>query len=1770
MDKKKQKTAPAPSLERDKHKKREDGKKMRKAKEGEAEVSSKSTKSESQLQSRQDEVTVMKSDQSEANGRMKIGFVAKRTKKPPKSLENFICRPTARISQRLSHGDGQSSCGGDRSSSDITGAIQSCQESQKKDSNDCISSNASTTPLSTSSKKVDSTLLCPPSKKTASKQTKKTDSKSLLTSDGPSYTAQPQTDSKVPLSHRITSSTPLKQTYSPPAAHSPPSSIQQNSSLHNGTQVFNVQRGKGEDFPTGATVTVSLPSQSSKDTRLKAHTSQQSSSSFQNEAEHSLCCSENSQSSKPKKKSKTSTFRDSKVDKCLNASVKEDSKQGGDSTNKTSKENESAHQPSPSMKTPAVLPASNTSAGLSDHENSTSQRLESKGKNKKHNIGGDIDDSRKRTLEPTQTIPVVLQSKDISSVGHIIDKKRVRHSSDHEENMQCSSQTSSSADSQYNTSIRSTDKTSDETHLHPKQFTNPDKKLKVVQMTKVANQVEKMDLVETVGSTACKTVPQTANLSKISAFKSSKTSPQCKPRPVGRPPKTKQLQNPSPRSDVSSPEPQTKKRGRPKIIRLDESPQGSGSHKSLSKSPIIEHTNVRHPEVDLKLQKPVQRKRGRPRLSFSVQPQRSESLGSESVKKSAEDNLKPPLSKTKDAQICRKRNKLIMKTIIKNINKMRMKKRDEVLTQFISGQKQSSKEGISQKGNEGEVDCSVSDPTQSLSSLVTSFGGKLGPQINVSKRGTIYIGKRRGRKPKAQRENSGQDSEQILFQKSQKVAESTSQMNSWFTPGGHSNTFETQPALSSSFKSPESLRKKPYTDNCEYDKHSAPKVTSSQKVKAMADDKSRPRSSLRSTPLNPATTQLGSVRMQDCRAAHVSRSVLMEKERLNYKCHRKGHNFFSRDKIRRHKHKCKRKYLQLRAKRQDPAFLAEIEELVVRLSAIRIVHHVAQGDEAKSGRKSLKAKNHPHVLQCLPQNLHHPTMFQINFSGYYSPQSDFPRDSLHYVGMADLKRNNGCPSQPSEHIVTHCPMVHKLGFPLTGGSCYHSPCKLPLSASSFGFGLYRGYPPSATIYPSSPFLASYVHPYSKNPILSPSKFHKRKQKFLRRDPLCGGKPQGTYPNVTSQSSSDWFGRNSWQRVDNRDKRHEQIRGRAREEIDGLLGQSKLRKDNVSKSASSSNSLFSSSMPTRKADKHKASHLSYIGPAHLRPTSKVRWAEHQRPWRWRGSVQSERSNSRLDQEAASGYQENETFAGQESDEDLPSPSWSDRTIHHNTFLQNPNLASSAKSRMTVQRSAAEVQGDSRNLMRPGSSWMRGSCLTGGKRASESFRPGGPVFHGHRQRLTEGQDAEGRDLRCNISRTLIQTREISPFSSSTATKTSLSHSSSTHLSKSKHVKRVKKPLTNKSFQSQTGTGSEAKRRGRGRPRKNPAPCFSPSLPTAPLLDGVSECPSKRRKGETDDNTVLSGSDFVSQCEKRKVRKKRDCEKLRDGGHDEQETDLSQEPSSSHSRPSLPSHDTSVSAHSQSERNSAKSADKQYEWAGLYSDVYKTKDPMRPSSPENTECLDYDPEKHQHGLLPAPIHVGKYLRLKRIDFQLPYDIYWLRAHNKLPKISDSPQKTATSNGSVGVMSLTQPEDRSYKHHTDSVPHDCISDSLNKDDSLRLPAEEVAEETSQTDPDEKLPNQRDPLKQQERGSDAENISSPLLIMPLSCEERSFISEHCIFLLRNYEKMRVRQAVLLREGVREREKEKEESEGSNQCQTGGLEDNTSTKRASDSLESSV
>jgi hypothetical protein len=39
-------------------------------------------------------------------------------------------------------------------------------------------------------------------------------------------------------------------------------------------------------------------------------------------------------------------------------------------------------------------------------------------------------------------------------------------------------------------------------------------------------------------------------------------------------------------------------------------------------------------------------------------------------------------------------------------------------------------------------------------------------------------------------------------------------------------------------------------------------------------------------------------------------------------------------------------------------------------------------------------------------------------------------------------------------------------------------------------------------------------------------------------------------------------------------------------------------------------------------------------------------------------------------------------------------------------------------------------------------------------------------------------------------------------------------------------------------------------------------------------------------------------------------------------------------------------------------------------------------------------YNPSDHEYGLFPRPLHIGKYLMERRVDFQLPFDVWLL--HN------------------------------------------------------------------------------------------------------------------------------------------------------------------------------
>lgn len=95
------------------------------------------------------------------------------------------------------------------------------------------------------------------------------------------------------------------------------------------------------------------------------------------------------------------------------------------------------------------------------------------------------------------------------------------------------------------------------------------------------------------------------------------------------------------------------------------------------------------------------------------------------------------------------------------INEMKKRKKRRLHKVMLSGYV--GKEGKGGEAADGEKSlrmCKSIEATtvHTLSALSSSFGSKLGPQINVSKRGTIYMGKRRGRKPKSQTANLNNNS----------------------------------------------------------------------------------------------------------------------------------------------------------------------------------------------------------------------------------------------------------------------------------------------------------------------------------------------------------------------------------------------------------------------------------------------------------------------------------------------------------------------------------------------------------------------------------------------------------------------------------------------------------------------------------------------------------------------------------------------------------------------------------------------------------------------------------------------------------------------------------------------------------------------------------------------------------------------------------------------------------------------------------------------------
>ncbi|NWI43758.1 ASH1L methyltransferase, partial [Picathartes gymnocephalus] len=512
-----------------------------------------------------------------------------------------------------------------------------------------------------------------------------------------------------------------------------------------------------------------------------------------------------------------------------------------------------------------------------------------------------------------------------------------------------------------------------------------------------------------------------------------------------------------------------------------------------------------------------------------------------------------------DRKVAKRNNGQLMKTIIRKINKMKTLKRKKLLNQILSSTVEPNTKGKMQ-----------SKLHNTVSTLAATFGSKLGQQINVSKKGTIYIGKRRGRKPKAVLNGilASSAASLTVLEKSAQQAPGTSlgQVLPHLLPSA-ANPSEILPSPVCSQSSAVSGGQSPVSSDAGFiEPSSVPYLhlhsrqgsivqTLAMKKAAKGRRRLSPPTLLPNSPSHlseltslkeatpspvseshsdetiPSDSGIGTDNNSTSDRAekfcgqkkkrhsfdHVSlippetSTVLSNlKEKHKHKCKRRSHDYLSYDKMKRQKRKRKKKYPQLRG-RQDPDFLAELEELISRLSEIRITH-----------------RSHHFI----PRDLL-PTIFRINFNSFYTHPT-FPLDPLHYIRKPDLKKKRGRPPKMRE-AMAEMPFMHSLSFPLSSTGFYpsygmpYSPS--PLAAAPIGLGYYGRYPPTLYPPPPSPSFTtplpppSYMH--TGHLLLNPTKYHKKKHKLLRqeaflttsRTPLLS---MSTYPSVPPEMAYGWM------------------------------------------------------------------------------------------------------------------------------------------------------------------------------------------------------------------------------------------------------------------------------------------------------------------------------------------------------------------------------------------------------------------------------------------------------------------------------------------------------------------------------------------------------------------------------------------------------------------------------------------------------------------------
>lgn len=478
-------------------------------------------------------------------------------------------------------------------------------------------------------------------------------------------------------------------------------------------------------------------------------------------------------------------------------------------------------------------------------------------------------------------------------------------------------------------------------------------------------------------------------------------------------------------------------------------------------SPLYTNTD------SLTVHTPIKRKRGRPKK----QPL----LTVETIHEGTSTSPPSPLSQHSAAVLNRNRKMHALSTSVTSskrgrgychpVSKVKLGKMQSILNEILTSSSQGGPLSLK----------SASAPVSSaMTAVASTIEARLGKQINVSKRGTIYIGKKRGRKPRAEAQDSKSTKERSLFSSLQdSTVPSTATSPSLRADVSMPNlqpisALHSKPLgrgfLSAGWKlsPPRLLANSPshLSEGASVKEATLSPISESHSEETIPSDSgigTDNNSTSDQTEKGPACRRRYSFDLCGYETPEAS-----GRDRRTH-CERQVttvDNFLTQQEKKQKHHRRKRKCLQTR---DHLHFLSELEEVVVKLQQLRISHR---------------------RFTCYPQHPY-PSIFRLNFHHFYPMNYDsYPCEPTAYMRRSvemKAKRRRGRPAKANEPITSKLPFVQGYGYPLAGGNYYAAPYAMPY-APPLGLGYFPPAPPfylphpSLGPAPSSPFMRPAVPP----------------------------------------------------------------------------------------------------------------------------------------------------------------------------------------------------------------------------------------------------------------------------------------------------------------------------------------------------------------------------------------------------------------------------------------------------------------------------------------------------------------------------------------------------------------------------------------------------------------------------------------------------------------------------------------------------------------------